>query len=81
MIRHAEAIKVEELDSVRRVAKHFEGWMRDLVITPEWHLSVGKNCQDSCGQVDPLDFPYRSTIIFKKHVWEFVEVAERSKRD
>jgi hypothetical protein len=40
-----------------------------------------KNYQDSRGQVDRLDFPYRSTIIFKNHVWEIVEVAERSDKE
>ena len=57
-----------------------------------WHLSLdrkvpfvvtlnSKNYQDSRGQVDRLDFPYRSTIIFKNHVWEIVEVAERSDKE
>ena len=93
VIRRAEASNVEEPNNtIRTVTMHFEGLMRDLVITPGWHVSLDrkvpfvvtlntKNYQDSRGQVDRLGFPYRSTIIFKNHVWEIVEVVERSDKE
>ena len=54
---------------------------------PGWHLSFdrrvpflvvpnSKNFKDSYPQFNRNDFPFRSTIILKGHIWEVVEVAE-----
>ena len=68
----------------------FEGLMRDLVGVPGWHLSLdrrvpflvvpnSKNFKDSYPQFNRNDFPYRTTIILKDHIWEMVEFSEESK--
>ena len=76
-----------EEKKIRAVTVSFEGLMRDLVTVPGWHLSFdrrvpflvvpnSKNFKDSYPQFNRNDFPFRSTIILKGHIWEVVEVAE-----
>eukprot|EP00435_Cladocopium_sp_Y103_P017353 s850_g4.t1 len=72
---------------VRAVTMSFEGLMRDLMTVPGWHLSMDrrvpflvvpntKNFKDCYPQFNRNDFPFRSTVILKGHIWEVVEVAE-----
>ena len=70
----------DEVQHVRTVTMTFMGLMRDYVNTPGWHLSLDRkvpfvvvlhsqNYKDSGGQVDRLDFPYRTTMIQRGNEW------------
>ena len=77
-----------EEKKIRAVTVSFEGLDEGhLVTVPGWHLSFdrrvpflvvpdSKNFKDSYPQFNRNDFPFRSTIILKGHIWEVVEVAE-----
>eukprot|EP00435_Cladocopium_sp_Y103_P053258 s2101_g17.t1 len=70
----------------------FEGYMRNLLVTPGWHLSIDRKTpslvvtnsmhyKDGYPQVKRVDFPFRSTIILNGHIWEVVEVADRAQHE
>ena len=87
-------VGMEELEdnNIRAVTMAFEGLMRDLVGVPGWHLSLdrrvpflvvpnSKNFKDSYLQFNRNDFPYRTTIILKDHIWEMVAFAEEKQNE
>ena len=88
-IRKIEEKKVEETLDVRAVTMTFEGPMRERLKVLGWNLSMDRrvpylvtpnsiNYKDSTPQLARVDFPYRTTLVWKLGTWEVVEMAERS---
>ena len=78
---------VEE-NKVRAVTMEFQGLLRSLLDVAGWHLTSDRRVpflvtlstkfyKDSFPQFNRVDFPYRSTVIWKSGLWELVEMAEQ----
>ena len=77
---------VEE-SKVRAVTMEFQGLLKSLLDVVGWRLINDRRVpflvtlstkfyKDSFPQFNRVDFPYRSTVIWKSGLWELVEMAE-----
>lgn len=78
----------EEENKVRAVTMEFQGLLKSLLDVAGWHLTADRRVpflvtlstkfyKDSFPQFNRVDFPYRSTVILKSGLWEFVEIAKQ----